>query len=215
MQPSNYFWRSKVHPSHPFTNHPCTLLHLISLTPPKPQLLRPYLSPSLLPPLLSHLSLWYLTRLTSSAPLSILCSACLSLTPWSPATFPPFLSAYLSPHSLRFAPLLITVPVGSLWTPPSLSLSTFWHSLCVAGELPSVFHLPLSHLSHSLPADPPTQRVLTIHAGGHTHSPELSTVFGRFVLCCSSTAGGVSVGWERSSPSISDLGEGRWRTKST
>lgn len=49
-----------------------------------------------------------------------------------------------------------------LHSPPAFHPCNCGHpSLCVTGELPSVFHLPLSHLSHCLPADPPTQRVLS------------------------------------------------------
>lgn len=60
----------------------------------------------------------------------------------------------------------LSSPSNLSQAPPAPSLSPLFDTLRVAGELPSVFHLPLSHLSHSLPADPPTQRVLTIQTRG-------------------------------------------------
>lgn len=110
------------------------------------------------------------------------CRSLPPILPWSsftlhpmPVSLPPAPAAvsltlryptHLSPHPLSLclpclpssSPLPSTLPSLQLW--PSLSVALH-PSLRVAGELPSVFHLPLSHLSHCLPADPPTQRVLS------------------------------------------------------
>lgn len=77
-----------------------------------------------------------------------------------PNTFSPL-------HLSTLHPVLTFLPPQASHRPlPIWSLSLLFDTLRVAGELPSVFHLPLSHLSHSLPADPPTQRVLTIQTHG-------------------------------------------------
>lgn len=133
---TKYCWRSlkcvppSLPPVRPPSTHPSPLLHLTSLSPPNSSTLHPYLSPSLLPLLLlaslSPLPLVPDTSLTSpSPPLAILYSAL------------PYL--ILSP-SLRICPLALLAfysfflfmyflpPSTSLWTPPSRSLSTFWHT---------------------------------------------------------------------------------------
>lgn len=164
-------------PSCPYTSHPfhCPPVPDIIITPPQtptPPTSIPTCHPPSYPCCLSPLPLVPDTCLTSPAPLSIL-SLCLDLphpfTIRHPSTLPPCLSAPLILSVLP--PLPIAVPTLALAEPLPLRPSPLSDTLCVAGELPSVFHLPLSHLSHSLPADPPTQRVLTIHAGGRTHGP--------------------------------------------
>lgn len=72
----------------------------------------------------------------------------------------------LSPLYLAALHPVLTLLSNLSQAPPNPSLSPLFDTLRVAGELPSVFHLPFSHLSHSLPADPPTQRVLTIQTRG-------------------------------------------------
>lgn len=73
----------------------------------------------------------------------------------------------LTPLPLSAPSCAHLAPLSNLsQAPPNPSLSPLFDTLRVAGELPSVFHLPFSHLSHSLPADPPTQRVLTIQTRG-------------------------------------------------
>lgn len=98
------------------------------------------------------------------------------------------------PPSLH--PVLLAAISTSFPPPPSSVPSLLSDTLRVAGELPSVFHLPLSHLSHSLPADPPTQRVLRVHEGGLAHTVQSCqrtphrTASGVLYRC--GTAGGVS-----------------------
>lgn len=195
---SNYFWRSKELLSLPLVLVPsCTWYHYHppSLNPPIPTCLPPsYPCCSLTSPSgTRHVSPLLL-------PLSILYSVWLSLILSSPATFPPFLSAYLSSASSTYH-----YPCGSLRTPPSLSLSTFWHSMCrwwTSFCVPSAPFPPLP-----LPSSRPTYSTGAHHTcrRAQTWPRAVSTVLGRSTLCCSSTAGGVAAsedrtgrGWQRS-----------------
>lgn len=160
------------------TTHPLVPSH-ISLTPPSKLL---FLPPSI------H---------TCHSPSNPCC-----LLHLSPPLFSAWLFHFLLPPatlstpspSLHACPLPIAVPAAPS-VPLPLRPSLLSDTLCVVDELPSVFHLPLSHLSHSLPADPPTQRVLTIHAGVYTHTHArpraVNVLLGHSELYCRLTAGGV------------------------
>lgn len=91
----------------------------------------------------------------------------LQTPPCIPITLSPLSHPSLTPLPLSAPSCAHLAPLSNLsQAPPNPSLSPLFDTLRVAGELPSVFHLPFSHLSHSLPADPPTQRVLTIQTRG-------------------------------------------------
>lgn len=96
---------------------------------------------------------------------NVTCRWFVLLSPPQPSVLPhhrPLTPPPLCPPSCAH----LSPPSNLSQAPPAPSLSPLFDTLRVAGELPSVFHLPLSHLSHSLPADPPTQRVLTIQTRG-------------------------------------------------
>lgn len=99
-------------------------------------------------------------------------------------------------------PYLFTTPPPYTTTLPTSMSSSFsipsllFDTLRVAGELPSVFHLPLSHLSHSLPADPPTQRVLRHAARGCQCAPPQFTSRGSVRLSRTKQWRGLC-GWRR------------------
>lgn len=218
IQPSNYCWRSKVHPSLPPILPPptpvpsCTWYHYHSPQAPTPPSLPVTLPPT--PAALSPLPLVPDTSHLFCSPLHPL--LCLALPhPLITRHFSALSLCISVPSFSQFCSSTYHCPCGSLWTPPSPSLSTFWHSMCrwwTSFCVPSAPFPPLP-----LPSSRPTYSTGAHHTcrRAHTRPRAVNTVLGPFVLYCSSTAGGVSVGWERSSPSASDLGEECRRTKST
>lgn len=133
----------------PLTHSPT---HPLTRSPPTIKLMWKVTAPSFNP---VSLSLPKLPVTLPSDPCGACCLSHLSLRYLTLTSPPSFTASLPPPHPANLLHLL----------PPQSPLC-FSDMLRVTGELPSVFHLPLSHLSHSLPADPPTQRVLGVHEGG-------------------------------------------------
>lgn len=211
VQLLNYCWRSKVSPSCPCNNHPSRYPPApdIIITPhPKPH---PPSLPVTLPPTPAahHLSLWYLTHVSPLQPPSP--SSPRPRSPPSP--YQPF-SLHICPLIFSaLPPLTFTVPRGSRRAPPSPSLSTFWHSMCLWWTSFCVPSAPFPPLP--LPSSRPTYSTGVHHTCRRTHAARSCQRAPRTAgaLLKSNSRGSVRLPGTGEVPHPLILERGCWRTK--